>query len=1770
MDLDASAASPIQSYTQLECLFAGSQTEVCRVLRNGHPVIIKRIYQPRMNVRALAQLRHHYTVARALDHPAIVRPLALDRCENGYALVMADEGLVSLSAYWQPNRGLEAALAIALQVVDALDYLIQQRVIHKDIKPSNILIHPQTARVKLTDFSIASVLDKALPPAGSGKIEGTLAYLSPEQTGRVNRGVDYRTDFYSLGVTLFELLTGELPFSPARPTELLYSHIARQPNFPQQGRQIPEPLQALVLKLMAKDADARYQSAAGLRRDLQICQQQWRETQTIAPFPLAEQDAGDRFLIAEKVYGRQEAIATLVDGFERAKTRTPLMLVAGPSGIGKTAVIRALHGPVTGQQGYFIKGKFDQLNRSTPFLALSQAIQDLVAQLLCESDGALAQWRTILQKAVGESGQVLIDVVPALEQIIGAYPPAPPLLGIAAQHRFNGLFRRLIAAIATAEHPLVLVLDDLQWADVASLQLVKQLMTIDQHLLIVGAYRDNAVSATHPLLTTIADLKRAGRPVSTLTLSPLPFDAINRLVADSLGCSIWQSRRLTQLMERRTQGNPFFAIQYLKGLYEEGHIAFDPAQGHWTYDLMRADAPFASDMVSFMAQQLQKLPPQTQYLLGLAACVGNQVSLRALSAISQHSPAAVTAIVEIATGHGFLLPVGPAYDHPDASSPETYGFSHDQVQQAAYQLIPETERAATHLQVAQRLLAGSSVEVEAHLFDIANNICLGHSQIAPTHQPQVLAEVMARAARRAKRATAYAIATEYCQIGISILDASRASSSVWQGDRPLVQALHELGAEAAYLSGDFERSAALADQVIAHRSQLLDQIKSYEIKIRGHVDCNRSTEAIRTGLAVLSKLGTSFAAPSRLALIVALTKVRLLLRRRPILSLVDLPPIRDPQVQAKMGIIDVLLSATYISDQKLYPLLILKQMELILRYGNSPTAALTYCSYGVILGGALGDIPASVAFGDLAIAILERDGERPIDTGVRFTVHAFITPWHTHLRESTALLKKNHYKAVERGDHQHAAWSILTYLRNSRALGMNLRQNAEQYAIHLKRFAETQQRSAFNYAGVSYCFTLDLMGQTTDLQFDGQTMNREVIVAAMEKAADKTGLCAAYLYQLMLAYWLNDFDRALEFVARCEPYLDGILGFYETQLYWWFAALAWLATPSGPTTPPLKRVNQARQKLRRWASYAPDNVNHKLHLLEAERYRVLGQPWAAASQYDQAIAAAKQSGYSHEEALASERAAQFYLEQGKRQVAQGYLQNAYFGYVHWGATAKSDRLEQRYGDLLQPVLRQRHLDPLETLAAVAPIQSGAASIGGLTASLDLAAVLKASQILSRTIQLDGLLHQLTQIVLKTSGGDRCTLLLPAVDGVWQVRAVGNPEGTALRSDGVEGHPDLPAKLIHYVKHTQIVVVADDLNTDLPIVDDKLRQQHPKSLLCLPILNQGRLLGLLYLTNQQTQGVFTRDRILVLNFLCSQAAISLENARLYQQAQAYAQQLQDNELQTVQNEKTLALGNLVAGVAHELNNPIGFVSGNLSELKHSLAATFEHLQLYRTQASAAQLQEHEQDIELDYLLTDIPKMLDSMERGCDRIRAISTSLRIFSRRDNECKIEADIHEGIDSTLLLLKYRLKLKDFRPDIEVVRCYGDLPEVNCFPGQLNQVFMNILANAIDMFDAAAHGQTPAQLRDHPQRITITTRCDASQPASPQIEVCIHDNGSGMDEAVCAKIFDRDFTTKAVGEGTGLGLAIARQIVVERHGGSLLVQSQAGKGTTFTIRLPA
>ncbi|MEM9806954.1 MAG: AAA family ATPase, partial [Cyanobacteria bacterium P01_D01_bin.56] len=1512
----------IPGYTPTEQLYIGSRTIVYRAIAlkggqasnlssQGTSVVIKALRSPQPTMDERAQMRNHFEIASQLSHPAIARPISLERYDGGYALIFPDEQLISLADYWQQTgqHTLSDALEIALQLTDALHYLSQQRVIHKDVKPTNILIHPATKQIKLTDFGIASLLAKEQTQlVNPNVLEGTLAYMSPAQTGRTNRRIDHRADYYSFGVTLYELLVGELPFPIVDPMALVHRHLASPVLFPEVSHHtIPVMVQAVIIKLMAKNAEDGYQSALGLKHDLAHCQQQWKSTGIIPNFDLGRRDSNNRFLVSEKLYGRNKELQSLLNAFERtAKGNSELILVTGSSGVGKTAIVNEIHQSVIQQKGYFIQGKFDQLNRSIPFSAFVQAFRSLVGQLLGEPDAQLENWKSTILTAVGESGQVLIEVIPELAYIIGTQPPIPELSGNAAQNRFNIVFQKFISVFTTPHHPLVIFLDDLQWVDFASLALLKLLLdkSVTTCLLLIGAYRDNELFPGHLLLNTLDEIKQLDIDITDLKLKPLAQSDISYLVADTLRCATNKVIAISQLVYATTQGNPFFTTQFLQELHHNNCITFDFETGYWHYDMSRIQQlPVSNNVVNFMVERLQKLPEATQNVLQLAACIGNHFDLDVLAIVCNQPQEDIASHLWKALQGGLVLPEDKTHkvfqgiaDNQQLTNNinTSYRFLHDRVQQAAYALIPDVQKAQTHRNIGQLLLQNQSSEdkTKTIFFEIVGHLNAGIPALTNQSEQDRLAQLNLRACYRAKNATAYRAGYEYAKAGISLLD----MSSMWQQQYETTLALHNALANLALLCGEFEVLGKTVVKITEHTTSILQQIPAYFALIQGKIFQNQRFKAIEISLSVLKSLGFSVPSiPTETDVAQQIERVVNLLKNRSIPELVELPVMSDQVAIAMIQIATVIVPSAYAVTPPLCPFLIALTVEYSIKYGNTGLSARAYGLYSFVACNILKNIKAGQQFGELALEMVERLDVQPLKSSITMVFGNFVVHRYSHARDTFPLLRAGYTSGLNVGDLENVGINSHFLCQIFLCSGKVLEEwvsEAQNYYDLLIRF---HQPTTASYCKLALGVALSLQCLFPSRVLLTEDADQEAdMLKVFQSESDSIGLGYFYIYKLWLCYLFGELDLAQIYASNTREVLLGVAGQMHESLFLCLDSLVVIARAKrqDDLTDTLKQVEANQQELKQhWASHAPMNYQHKVDLVDAERCRILGQRAQAIEYYDQAIAGAKENRFIQEEALANELAAKFYLGWHKERIAASYMQDAYACYAEWGATAKTDELVQKYPHLLQSVLQPSGLviDPLETLARVASSQISAYSahpskgvIDSINQAFDFTAILKAAQTLTETLQVDELLINLSEIILQNSGGDHLILALPDSQANWQVRVVATPGSTDLCTTSVNTDT-APAKLIQYIKKTRELLYSDRLENTLPIDDAYLITQQPKSFLCAPLIHQNELFGVLYLHSSTTRSLISSNRIVTLDFLFSQVAIGLKNAKVFEES-----------------------------------------------------------------------------------------------------------------------------------------------------------------------------------------------------------------------------------------------------------------------------------------------
>jgi len=1525
----------LPGYRLLTPIYESANSLVYRSIREegNQPVVLKVLKEDYPTPSELTRYRQEYEITRNLNLDGVVKAYALEPYQRSLVIVLEDFGATSLEQLMDNSLGakqfshLPKFLDIAIKTAEILGSIHSSNIIHKDINPSNIVLNPETGQLKIIDFGISTVLTSENPTLKNPHVlEGTLAYMSPEQTGRMNRSLDYRTDFYSLGVTFYELLTGRLPFVINDALELVHCHIAKQPVPPHQlNPQIPKILSDIVMKLMAKTSLERYQSAWGIKTDLEICLNQLQTTGIIESFSLGSNDISDKFQISQKLYGREAEVATLLTAFERVACQTDsssssaieMMLVTGYSGIGKSTLVQEIYQPITEKHGYFLTGKFDQFKRNIPYSAIVSACGGLVQQLLTETEAQLEQWREKLRRALGSNSQVIIDIIPEVELIVGKQSPVPELGAAESQNRFNFVFQNFIRTFCRKKHPLVIFLDDLQWADFASLQLIELMMTDAdiRYLFLIGAYRDNEVNPTHPLMMTLERLRNLGATINPITLAPLAGEQIGQLIADTLHTDMAAVQPLADLVVRKTDGNPFFVNQFLKTLYAENLITFNHPQsfipptllsqqglpavalnlpsrqqrssgGYWQWNLAEIEATdITENVVELMIGQLQKLPESTQQVLCLAACIGAEFDLNTLSIICEKAPQEIFSYLVRAVQSGLILPTSELDNNLLI---QDYKFLHDRVQQAAYVLIADEQQQAVHLKIGRLLLHNTSAEaLSEEIFKIVDHLNFGVGLVTQQLERAEIAKLNLMAGQKAKSATAYSATVEYLNTGIKLLSADN-----WQNQYDLTLALHQEAAEAAYLKGDFVQMEQLAEEVLNHARNVLDKVKVYDSKIQAAVSQGKLKEAIKIGLQVLTQLGVSLPKnPSHWDIQRGLEETASLYAGREIEDLINLPSMTEAEPQAANYIMSSISFASYAAAPNLMLLLLLSQVNLSIKHGNATCSIFGYVGYGGLLCGVVQDIESGYKFGKLALNLVERLKATKTRAKVFEVFGLHVMFWKEHLKETLPILTEGYQSGVETGDFEFASGCAFAICNNSYFLGHELTKLEPKIAAYSKAISQLRRENYSNWTTTFWQAVLGLLQRSDNpRRLIGDVYNEEQALTRAIATNDRTEIYYLHLHKLILGYLFGEAHQAIKNAAIAEQYLDGVTSMIAVPLFHFYDSLAHLSifveASESEQKSFLARINANQEKMKLWAHHAPMNFLHKFHLVEAEKARVLGQNWQASELYEQAIQGANQYEYIQEEALAYELAGKFYLAHDRDKIGQTYLQEAHYTYTRWGAKAKVEDLEEEYPHFFT----KRSSNSSNTISTNLTTNSKTST------ELDLTSVLKASQTLSGEIELNILLEKMMQIVLENAGAQTGYLILPSQaepgkeEGQWVIEASGKVVSNefqvlpSIPMQTVDGSSDqllLCEAIVNYVIRTQESVVLNDAIKDGNFTRTSyILKQQPKSVLCMPLLNQGKLIGILYLENNLTTEAFTKDRLAVLKILSSQAVISLENARLY--------------------------------------------------------------------------------------------------------------------------------------------------------------------------------------------------------------------------------------------------------------------------------------------------
>lgn len=1417
---------------------------------------------------SINRLTHEHELKSYLDSAWALQPLELV-CERGQTMLVVNyTGGEPLDRLVRQPMEIGQFLRVSVALSGAVGKLHGRGLIHKDIKPANILVDSATRRVLLTGFGVASRLPRERQPLELPEfIAGTLAYMAPEQTGRVNRSIDSRSDLYSLGVTFYEMLTGSLPFAASDSMEWVHCHIARQPVAPSERiRDVPAAISAITMKLLSKTAEERYQTAAGVERDLLHCLSQWESQGSIDVFTYGAKDTPDRLMIPERLYGRDREVESLLAAFDRivAGSKPELVLVSGYSGIGKSAVVHELHKPLVPPRGLFASGKFDQYKRDIPYATLAQAFQSLVRPLLSMGEDDLRKWRDALREALGPNGLLIVDLVPELKHVIGEQPPVPELPPSEAQRRFQLVFRRFIGVFARPEHPLALFLDDLQWLDAATLDLLEDLLTQTdlKHLMLIGAYRDNEVNGTHPLIRKLHAIRQSGAAVQDIVLTPLRRDDLLQLLVDSLRCETERVDPLATLIHEKTTGNPFFAIQFISALSDEGLLTFDYGAGRWGWDLDRIHSKgYTDNVVELMVGKLSRLPGDTQEALKQFACMGNSAEFDMLAMACDKSIEELHYHLWEAVRSELIF-----------RSDDSYRFLHDRVQEAAYSMIPQELRAAAHLRIGMLLASHTpAAKREEAIFEIVNQLNRGSHLIGSVEDRERVADLNLVAARRAKSATAYDSALKYLKAAGALL-----TEETWERNYDLMFSIEYLMAECELLTAEKAAAENRMTRVAERARNRHDFCVATRLRLTLYTTLDRSDRCAEVFVDWLRRDGTIWSIhPTREDVTREYDRIWDLLGDRTIEDLIDLPRITDPDVLDTLDVFTEIMTPSQLFDENLSSLVLCRMVTLSLEHGNSDASCFAYVWVAMFAGPRFNNYKDGFRFGQLGYDLVEKRGLTRYQARIWMNMGSTVLPWMRHPASGRELVRRAFDLAYRIGDLTFASYSWDQLVTVCLAVGDPLGEVEAECESGLAFARRVNFGLVIELCGAQLGLIRTLRGKTPAF---GCLDNEEYSELDTERRlACSPNLAFAEFYhwtrKLQARFFAGNFASAVaaSLNAEADRLLWTSAAMFESAEHRFYGALAHAAAWDSASTEQrpkhLASLMAHYRQLQIWAEHNPETFANRAALVGAEIARIEGRMLEAEELYEKAISSAHANGFVHNEGVANEVAGRFYATRGFDRIATTYLREARYCYLRWGADGKVRQLEQLY-----PQIRP------ETA-----ISDATATIHTPVGQLDLATVIKVSEAVSGEIVLDRLIDTIMRTAIEHAGADRGLLILSREDG-YRIEAEATTSSdqvtVVLRQASVTA-ADLPSSVLHYVLRTKEGVLLHDASGQNPFAaDEYIRGHHARSMLCLPLLKQTRLLGLLYLENSLTPHAFTPARMAVLNLIASAAAISIENTRLY--------------------------------------------------------------------------------------------------------------------------------------------------------------------------------------------------------------------------------------------------------------------------------------------------
>lgn len=1719
---------PFKHYQILSQVYEGKNAILLRGIRNEDQktVMIKYLKPEFSTPKLMQQLSTEYERQSNIKSPYVVKTLELLAMPNSMALVMEDFSHPSLEDIFKKQLPLETKVAIAIEIARALGEIHHEQVIHKDIKPQNILIDLETLTPKIIDFGISSLLGRELqqlvPPEA---LEGTLPYMSPEQTGRINRQLDYRSDIYSLGITLYQLFTGELPFQETSALNYIHAHIAKPPP---KSEKIPENLFLIILKCLAKSADERYHSAFGLMIDLQ--------NYTKANFTIGSKDVYDHFHFPEKLYGREKEEKLLVEAFQKVlKGEKFLLTLSGNAGVGKSSLAAQGQKLIAPYGGRFAQSKFDQFKRTVPYQGLANALQKLVQKILMESDESLKEWKIRLTDVLGDSAQALIEIIPDIEFIIGKQPPLPKLPPQETINRVKYTLTNFFKGLQRAGSPIIIFLDDLQWADEPSLKLISYIFEDPavQNLLILSAYRDNEVTPAHPLALTLEEIKAKGGEIIHLAVNPLEEEGIQEMIRDLYKGDEIQSEKLGSLLYKKAKGNPFFTLQLLKKLYEENLFYFDMDEIAWKADLESiAKLQVTDNVVTFLVGELKQLTPSVLNLLKIGSAIESRFPLDLISSISSLPEEQVKENLKEALRGDLLLQEEGAH---------IYRFMHDRIQQAVYSLIEENEKKQIHESIGRILLSKTPKErLGDQVIEIVNHLNHSDMEAWNSNDRIELSKLNLMAGLKAKDSGAFAQSIQYLRKGIELLP-----EKMWEREAKLTLELHENLAMALIVTGGSNEAENIFQDLLRKATDDVDIGRIWSIRLLVYAQQRDYDRLFEQAKKALGMYGYHFETdPSKWSIIKSLLKLRLKGLRN-IEKIKDLPIATDPKAHTITFILSALCYPAFILNKKnQYIKNAVDILQITLEKGLTQNSSVGIGNYAIFMGSEIMQkYNESFQLGEACLAVAQKYPKTAETASMLFSYYAFMHRWKFPLHESIVPMRQAYKTLMEAGagalGASCAIYCNLLPLLSGEKLEKVLH-GINDYLNDIKKYSPHAEE-------LSLCVLREV---AKSLQGFNQDASDPLPPEFSESSKEEENVLYKARYDIwhtVLSYLFGYSEKAVEIGKNTVEYIHKYPNWLEWHPFYFIYGLALVDTlkkGSNRSKENSLALKECLKKLKRWAKAAPINYEHHLLLVEAQFSTLKSDDRITKDLFEEAIDSAKKSDQTQDIALAYELYGKYLYQQGNSYGARILLLKALQYYRKWGAEAKVRQLNAQFQELFEKE-KDRTSNQKFSRSITTTTKSGTDSRGE---TLDIGTILEASQTLSREIALDKLIESLMHLLIINAGADRAFLILAEENHLFVYSKIylNNryfPLPVPLPLD--EMGDEMSLSIVNYVFRKEEPVLLEDAVQVGPFTEDPfIKKFAARSILCIPLRHKQKLAGILYLENRSAKGVFTTKKARILGMLSSQIAVSLVNAKLYEKMESKIQErtreLQDKnkELQEafktirtvqdqmVQKEKIASLGLMTAGIGQELNVPLEEVS-QLSKALNQRIMELNYLALDKRPAFIQEMRETLKKIE------GAGKKADEIIKG----------LLSYAHQGSSARQKIDpselLNQALDHVIRLFKSK---EDLFKVVTIVTPAEPPCSIEAYPTDLMRVFVNIIHNAFEaMYEKWSKDSNYKPIFE----IIIYNRKN-------KVEIKLHDNGPGIPLELVPNIFTPFALTNKMKTATGFGLSIAKDIVTKEHRGSI------------------